>query len=371
MTIKILALHGYTQSGPTLQRKVKRLQLHLEKVFPDVGFYFPSGPIKLRPTEKLWALNSRHYEPVISTEGTDANDKPDPDDIDSFAWHTLHNQREPPSGLLHSLDMLSDILRVHGPFDGILGFSQGAVLAVMVASLLEGAPRKDAFQRNQQQCPEALCFPPGFEVLDHPPLKFGITYGALMGIPRMYAAFYEDPIVQTPFIHFSGRWDTVVGYEMAKAVEDAQIGGSRAVRITHPGAHVVPVDIKYLDAVVDFIKSLECFPSPDSPRTLDLHFTAKLPLRLGSWDVDSSSLSDLNSSMTDDSTSDNSQHSYDYGRSRRPRIRANTARTRTLQRFPRKAMFRASTNSVVGPLVVEIKITQALKASGYHTQLQT
>lgn len=259
--MKILALHGYTQSGPGFQRKIKRLQLHLSNVYPGAEFCFPTGPIQLRPSEKIPLLGAQHHDADAGSSAgapKGLHDRPDPDDIDAFAWFALHGHCDPPIGYLQSLDALADVLRVSGPFDGILGFSQGALLAVMVASLLEGSTRRAAFARAGERSAEALPFPESFKNLKHPPLKFGITYGALMGVGKKYAAFYGKPRIQTPFVQFSGRWDPVVGVEMAQAVQNARIGGSKSVTVFHPGAHIVCTGVKYLDAVVDFIKGLEC-----------------------------------------------------------------------------------------------------------------
>lgn len=260
--MKILALHGYTQSGLGFQQKTKRLQSHLSSVFAGAEFCFPTGPIRLRPSEKTPLLGAQHYDADASSSSAEApkgfHDRPDPNDIDAFAWFALHGYCDPPVGFAQSLDALADVLRVSGPFDGILGFSQGALLAVMVASLLEGSTRRAAFERAGQRSADALPFPESFKNLKHPPLKFGITYGALMGMGKKYAAFYGKPRVHTPFIQFSGRWDPVVGVEMAQAVQNARIGGSKSVTVLHPGAHIVCTGVRYLDAVVDFIKGLEC-----------------------------------------------------------------------------------------------------------------
>lgn len=287
MAVKILALHGYTQSGPGFQRKVHRLQSHLENIFPGIQVRFPTGVVRLRPSEKALGLSSRLSEPAASDDNPKPDDNPDPDDIDAYAWHTLHDARDPPTGFVDSLNALADVLRTEGPFDGILGFSQGALLAVMVASLLEGDVRRKAFRRAQEDFLESFPYPPSFETLEHPPLKFGITYGALMGRGKKYAAFYNDPIIHTPFIHFCGCWDPVVGIEMAQAVVDAQIGGRTCIRITHPGAHIVPVGGQYLNAVSNFIEDHYSGPKGLEPTRLVLErqLTLQLPMQFADTSI--------------------------------------------------------------------------------------
>ncbi|KAM3067692.1 Family of serine hydrolases 3 [Clarireedia jacksonii] len=98
--------------------------------------------------------------------------------------------------------------------------------------------------------------------MKHPPFKFGITYGALMGVTKRYAPFYENPRIQTPFCQFSGQWDPVVTVEMVDAVNRAHIGGDRSLKVVHPGAHAVCTERKYLDTVVDFINGVESYSMP-------------------------------------------------------------------------------------------------------------
>ncbi|KAI4234030.1 MAG: hypothetical protein LQ349_004045 [Xanthoria aureola] len=284
--MKILALHGYTQSGPSFQRKVRRLQYRLEESFPDVEFCFPTGPIRLRPSEKAQAFGLRQHGADANAKAFGSTDRPDPDDIDAYAWHTLHAVQDPPPGYQQSLDILADVLRREGPFDGVLAFSQGTILAVMIASILEGSPRREAFVRFQQEWPEAFPYPESYKNLHHPPLKFGITYGALMGVGKKYSWLYDKPLIHTPFLHFRGLYDPVVSVKMAQTVENARIGGDKAIRIVHPGAHNVCVGAKYLDAVTDFIQGLEYYAEPPTPEpqqiSQELH-TINQPLDFMDW----------------------------------------------------------------------------------------
>ena len=352
MAVKILALHGYTQSGPGFQRKIHRLQSHLENIFPGIQVCFPTGVVRLRPSEEALGLSSQLLEPAASDDNPYPDDRPDPDDIDTYAWHTLHDVRDPPTGFVDSLNALADILRTEGPFDGILGFSQGALLAVMVASLLEGELRRKAFKRAQEDFPESFPYPPSFEILEHPPLKFGITYGALMGRGKKYAAFYKDPLIHTPFIHFCGCWDPVVGIEMAQAVVDAQIGGDRCIRITHPGAHIVPIGGKYLNAVSNFIeghylgsKGLE----PTWP-VLERQLTLRLPMQF----VDTS-IKRLRADSTP-SGSEESDFPNKFNRKRQRTIKVRRLSRYQTARVPRRATFEGSIANSYERITVELQI---------------
>lgn len=354
MAVKILALHGYTQSGPGFRRKIHKLQSHLENIFPGVQICFPTGVIRLqtRPSGEMLGVSSSQSEPSASNVNSNSTDEPDPNDIDAYAWHTLHDTCDPPTGFLDSLDALADILREEGPFDGILGFSQGSILAVMVASLLEGELRQKAFKRAREEFPESLPYPLSFETLEHPPLKFGITYGALMGRGKKYNAFYNNPLIHTPFIHFCGSWDPVVEIEMAQAVEDAQIGADRCIRITHPGAHIVPVGVQYLNAVSNFIEDhyLGCKGLEFTRPVLEGQLTLRLPLQF----VDTF-IKRLRSGSTS-STSDESDFSNTSNSSRQRRIKVRRSSEYKTGRISRRAAFEGSIANSYERTTVELQI---------------
>jgi hypothetical protein len=50
------------------------------------------------------------------------------------------------SDLDNALDSIAEIIRQYGPFDGVIGFSSGACIAALIASLLEEG-RKQAFEK--------------------------------------------------------------------------------------------------------------------------------------------------------------------------------------------------------------------------------
>ncbi|KAL4738911.1 serine hydrolase-domain-containing protein [Aspergillus similis] len=250
--MRILFFHGHTQTGPVFERKTFRLREHIQRAYPDSTFFFPTGPIAYKVSDRLDYLSDIQRERPENFKN--------PDLIDTHAWFRLFED-DPPRGLFESLDIAAEILRTEGPFDGVICFSQGSIIGSMVASLLEGPRRRKRFDEYAASFPGAMQYPESYKNLNHPPLKFGITYGAYMGTNPMFKAFYSEPLIETPFLHFMGEFDPVVPSEMAAAVDKAQIGGSRRRKIMHPGAHAIPVGDRYHNAVVDFIRSA-CEPLP-------------------------------------------------------------------------------------------------------------
>lgn len=243
-------LHGYTQSGCFFQQKLRRLQRCLETSFPGTTFSFPTGPIKLD------RAISQHQDPeshaVAFGSQDDANDVDD-NDLDAYAWFHPYSHERPPVGFYASLDLLANILRTEGPFDGVIGFSQGSIMAGCIASLLEGAPRIRAFEIARSRSASAMSYPRSFLDLDHPPMKFGVTYGGMMGEGEYCAGFYENPRISTPFCHFVGSWDPIVDRRMTQMLIRVIGGDGPPYVVIHPGAHYVPTASRYLDALLSFV----------------------------------------------------------------------------------------------------------------------
>jgi fermentation-respiration switch protein FrsA (DUF1100 family) len=161
--------------------------------------------------------------------------------------------------------MLADILNRDGPFDGVIAFSQGTILAAILASLLEGQTRRDTFHRTLQISPNIMPYPEAFINLKHPPLKFGILYAGRVGTTRYSDWLYEDPPIGTPFCHFVGKWDPMVDHEERDAVLAKLSGSKKSRTIVHAGGHFVPVNGEMVRHVVDFIA--KCSSCKDSDAT--------------------------------------------------------------------------------------------------------
>ena len=239
--LKVLMLHGYTQNGSLFHAKTRAMEKHLSKIFPGVSLSYPTGPLQLRPSD---------------VPGFDSTTSEDPDSIEAYGWWRRSNTSDPPEyvGLDEGLASIAKVLESEGPFDGVIGFSQGAAMATMVASLLEGESRKQAFARAQEQSSLAIPFPESFEKLDHPPLKFCAAYSGFRSPGERYTGFYENPHIQTPVCHFIGSLDSVVEEARTQALVDAAGGANKTQVVVHPGGHFVPSGKQYLDTIAAFIR---------------------------------------------------------------------------------------------------------------------
>ena len=146
---------------------------------------------------------------------------PIPEDVASFfppPYYEWWNASRTPDGTWSyehadtSLTFINDIVKLHGPFDGLMGFSQGAA----VASLLAGMQKQG----------KAL---PG-----HPPLQFLICFaGIRVRDPRLEQ--YYEALGNVPAVHVIGDKDPVklMTNHLIEAFNSPLV-------ISHPRGHVVP-----------------------------------------------------------------------------------------------------------------------------------
>ncbi|KAJ5185359.1 Serine hydrolase FSH [Penicillium cf. griseofulvum] len=230
--MKILMIHGSRQSGELFRAKLQALEKLIRRTVPlhGVELVYPTAPFQLEPSDGSSTSDLRNRHGAWSW-------------FESESIHGLY------PGLERGLECIGSILRDSGPFDGIVGFSQGAAVAAMVASLLEG-DRKDAFTRLEAE--GGIPYPACFDTLEHPPLKFVVSISGYGASNPDYRAFY-DPGIRTPMMHFLGSMDTIVDESASmRLVESCQDGKNQI--IWHSGGHVVPSGKRELAAVAHFIK---------------------------------------------------------------------------------------------------------------------
>ncbi|KAH0344894.1 FSH1-domain-containing protein, partial [Aureobasidium melanogenum] len=249
--LKILMLHGYTQSGPLFQAKTQRIKKLLEKSLASlpiktevpingIELFYPTGPFKVSSAD----LNGAEVR-------EDAN-----------GWWKLRDRGETQEGVETGLDQVAKVLKEHGPMGGVMGFSQGAALAAMVVSVLE-SNREVAFGKVTG----GMEFPQQIKELQHPPLRFGVCFSGLLNKHEAYTAFYE-PKIQTPVLHVLGSMDTIVEESESLALAERCADGGKGTVIRHAGTHTVPTSDRDIAAVIQFIRN--AFPLEDaSPKKDD------------------------------------------------------------------------------------------------------
>ncbi|KAJ7132221.1 serine hydrolase-domain-containing protein, partial [Mycena epipterygia] len=137
-------------------------------------------------------------------------------------WRFLHDLRDH-SAVVESFKKIQTVLEVQGPFQGIIGFSQGAALIAMILGYMENHGLRPNLLSN----------------LKHPPLYVRPVCFAVMisGFIPPSEAFPLPPKIRTPSLHIIGFNDVILSPEssvkLAAHFDIAQIE-------IHQGGHFVP-----------------------------------------------------------------------------------------------------------------------------------
>eukprot|EP00667_Euglena_gracilis_P011378 EG_transcript_11623 len=223
---KILLLHGWGQCAAVFEKKTKVLKKKLEKAGLEVVY-----------------AQAPHSVPGFTEEDADPRgwwyyDEADRGDFSSV-WGKdgglpFQVASAPFFGLTDTLADLAQLWRTAGPFEGILGFSQGAGMASMVAKRAESDP---AFQS----------------------LRYAILFSAFW-----LAADGEDWYsgdIALPALHVIGATDTLVPEAVNRQLAVRYPAGEVVV---HPGGHNVPQTAEYVTKYLAFID--RCVAAPAALR---------------------------------------------------------------------------------------------------------
>lgn len=235
--VKILMLHGYTQSGPLFRAKTRALEKMLQKSLAPFHLapvmLYPTGPNRLRPRDMPG------YEPP--EDGAVENDEDDTSD--SWAWWRRDDATGAYRFLNEGMTRLAETIAEAGGIDGVLGFSQGGAAAAMVAAALESRPAPSG---DEWSWVEALRAANGRRAL-----RFAVIYSGFFAPPDDLRWLYE-PAITTPTLHYIGGLDTVVDETRTQSLVDRC---TEPAVLTHPGGHYVPISKEWVMPLVSFVKT--------------------------------------------------------------------------------------------------------------------
>ncbi|KAH8821233.1 serine hydrolase FSH [Xylogone sp. PMI_703] len=240
---KILMLHGHAQSGSFFLAKTRFLHESLRDTVSAALFgnhrpSFPGGIELCYPTGLL-PVKSPDYHTCAAVEWEENEDEEDErfliddEEIDMWAWgHGDHDAEI--TGLEQSVRYILELLDKQGPFIGVIGFSTGATLAAIIASLLEGNRSVEGFQLE----------------INHPPLYFAVCFSGFMLSHKQYKPLYY-PKIQTPTLHVIGSLDTWTPQsrtmKLAKRCNQSRI-------VYFSGTHFVPRGREVVKFLMGFLR---------------------------------------------------------------------------------------------------------------------
>ncbi|ODV93270.1 hypothetical protein PACTADRAFT_51883 [Pachysolen tannophilus NRRL Y-2460] len=212
---KILCLHGFVQTADIFKAKISGVRKALKKQ----GFecIFLTAPIKLLPADLPFDVDVKRFD---SKSGDDQQEY--------RAWWL----KKDAFNVDVAIESIKDFTKEHGPFVGILAFSQGAGLAGLITSQF-----KDITNNLQQK-----------------DLKFSIFYSGfkINGCDPEVLKYYEQKI-NIPTLHVIGELDTVVDLDMSMRLYEECCEPGTATLLKHPGGHFVPNSRNVVDKVVAWV----------------------------------------------------------------------------------------------------------------------
>jgi len=213
----------------------------------DVEFVFVDAPHLLTPVDPQGA-------PVFSTSELYANvqnlDPKFPTKHTPRGWFYHTHDAQDAWAVSQSLMHLRGFLEKEGPFNGIMGYSQGGSMAALVAGLLE--------------CPNHT---PHFKGIKHPPMEFLVSFSSFV-IPN--AAFAVPKNMRTPTLLVMGQNDTIVLPEHTHIL--AQQFCRQNVRLeVHNGGHFVPRKPEWRTFLIELFKSFARAPVGSGASPLFMH----------------------------------------------------------------------------------------------------
>ncbi|CAA7398323.1 unnamed protein product [Spirodela intermedia] len=186
--MKILCLHGFRTSGSFLRKQISRWD---PSIFSSFDLVFPDGIFPAGGKSDI----ERIFPPPY------------------FEWFQFNKEFTEYENLDACISFLCEYIATNGPFDGYLGFSQGAT----IAALLLGYQAKGKILQEQ------------------PPVKLFVSIsGSKFRDPAICEAAYGKPI-EVNSVHLIGDedWLKLPSEDLVTAFVDPLI-------IRHPYGHIVP-----------------------------------------------------------------------------------------------------------------------------------
>lgn len=218
--LKILCLHGYGQNASTFSKKATQLTTALKDI---ADCEFLSGPFELQIENDATRRQLQVSDPSTIQKNSDQEL--------TRAWYRLMSSVHVGDEALY---FLREYMIKKGPFDGVLGFSQGAVMASILAAMISSH-----VLINQDK--------------KLPSFKFGVFISGITPRDPEKLKIYQTKL-NTPSLHVWGTNDSLVSTELSKTFSSHYIN---PVCLAHDGGHALPKRPETIKQIVDFINKFK------------------------------------------------------------------------------------------------------------------
>ncbi|KAJ7965773.1 Serine hydrolase FSH [Quillaja saponaria] len=203
---RFLCLHGFRTNGEILKTQVHKWP---QSVLAKLDLVYLNAPFPAQGKSEVEGIFDPPY----------------------YEWFQFNKEFTEYTNFDECLAYIEDFMVKHGPFDGFLGFSQGAMLSAALPGLQEK----------------------GVALTKVPKIKYLIIIGgAKLKSPSVAEKAYFAPI-HCPSLHFLGEADFLkqYGQELLESCFDPVV-------IHHPKGHTIPrLDEKSLQMMTSFIERIQ------------------------------------------------------------------------------------------------------------------
>lgn len=252
VTKRLLCLPGYLQSGKVFAEKSSGLRKLLTKKL-NVQLDYISPPI---------LINDKNDLPFTLAENEEeANQKwsyIQGQDCNRCWWQ--HHDPNIYEGFDDSLKFLVEYIKENGPYDGIIGFSQGAAMAAIVTNVIHKLlPMQQDFQIAVLFSGFAFTKPVDPERDNKLNLHYQITdineYKSKVELIDGYKTYYNGKDSSTQILNIHGSSDMTVPSIRSQYL--STLFNDKYVReFVHEGGHFIPNKKQFLSPIIDIFKEV-------------------------------------------------------------------------------------------------------------------
>ncbi|KAJ1663412.1 Ovarian cancer-associated protein 2 [Coemansia sp. RSA 1813] len=227
---RVLCLHGYTQNAKKFRDRTGPFRRNMKRRMEMVYITAPIEATEFQNTD----------EELVEDEG-----------LSSAAWWNRGDPKQPAwEGIKQSTQAVVQAMKEHGPFDGIVGFSQGAGMAAIIAALMHASQSQDtAYDSDVRALIDS--------VRPLQALKFAFFFaGFYPDVPQFDALIKGAGRIVVPSLHMLGRTDLVVPMARGRELADRAFAGDAAVVMEHEGGHFVPCNAAWRTRYQEFLDSI-------------------------------------------------------------------------------------------------------------------
>eukprot|EP01083_Nonionella_stella_P074831 203101_1 len=220
--LRLLCLHGYLQNDRNFRGRCGSLKRGLRDI---ADLYFLCAPHEV-PVSTMSSNEYKAPETVINNVNPKKNP---PSNTPKYTWWFASDDGSIYRDWKDSVDYVLKFMESEGPFDGILGFSQGATMAALVCAHL---------QHDDSGAVRVRCV--------------FLAGGFVPRAEDVRKALGGN--IDCPSLHVIGSSDQIV--EQSRSKDLAKFFTNPTISV-HSGGHFIPADKPMLEVYRQFLRSIE------------------------------------------------------------------------------------------------------------------